>query len=134
MRIALPADAAEPMAESADGYRTLDGWLAQLSLAARVDRRGVVDADLVAPILEGDPTDLGPTLDAIARAVALAFGLRLRDLKSGTRRAVVAEGRDPATVRHACKAAEARLAADPGLAAACSALARGWGGERSGRE
>ncbi len=35
-------------------------------------------------------------------------------------------GRDPATVRHACKAAEARLAADPALAAACSALARGW--------
>ena len=158
LRIALPPDAAEPMAGSADGYRTLDGWLAQLSLAARVDRRGVVDADLVAPILEGDPTDLGPTLDAIARAVALAFGLRLRDLRSGTRRAVVAEGRhlamhlarrhtaasfraigdyfggrDPATVRHACKAAEARLAADPALAAACSALTRGWAGGRSGR-
>ena len=148
--IALPADVIEPMAESSDGYRTLDGWLAQLALSSRVERR-VPDADLVAPILEADPTGLGPGLDAIARAVAAAFGLRLRDLKSGTRRAVVAEGRhlamhlarlhtdaslraigdyfghrDPATVRHACKAAEARLAADPALAAACSALARGW--------
>jgi len=151
--IALPSDVVEPMAESSDGYRTLDGWLAQLALTSRVERRGV-DADLVAPILAADPTDLGPDLDAIARAVAAAFGLRLRDLKSETRRAVVAEGRhlamhlarlhtrasfraigayfggrDPATVRHACKAAEARLAADPALAAACSALARGWGAQ-----
>jgi len=149
--IALPAEVVEPMAESSDGYRTLDGWLAQMALTARVERHEV-DADLVGPILAADPTDLGPGLDAIARAVAVAFGLRLRDLKSDTRRAVVAEGRhlamhlarlytdasfraigayfggrDPATVRHACKAAEARLAADPALAAACSALARGWG-------
>jgi chromosomal replication initiator protein len=31
-------------------------------------------------------------------------------------------GRDPATVRHACKAAAARLATDPALAAAALAL------------
>ncbi len=31
-------------------------------------------------------------------------------------------GRDPATVRHACRAAAARLAADPALAAALAAL------------
>jgi len=148
--LALSAEVVEPMAEAADGYRTLDGWLAQLALSSKVDRRGL-DAALVAPILAGDPTDVGPTVDAIARAVAAAFGLRLREIRSPTRRAVVAEGRhlamhlarlhtraslraigdyfggrDPATVRHACKAAEARLAADPALAAACSALARGW--------
>ena len=34
--------------------------------------------------------------------------------------------RDPATVRHACKAAAARLAADPSLAAAAEALRRRW--------
>jgi chromosomal replication initiator protein len=34
--------------------------------------------------------------------------------------------RDPATVRHACRAAEARLAADPALAAAVDALRRRW--------
>jgi chromosomal replication initiator protein len=35
-------------------------------------------------------------------------------------------GRDPATVRHACRAAAARLAADPALAAAATALLRRW--------
>ena len=35
-------------------------------------------------------------------------------------------GRDPATVRHACRAAAARLAADPALAAVAAALRRRW--------
>ena len=88
--------------------------------------------------------------------MAEKFGLRLRDLRGPTRRAVVAEarhlamhlarlhtplsfraigdyfgGRDPATVRHACKAAADRLAADPALAAA-SAWPAGSGPEDSG--
>ncbi len=152
--LALPAESVEPLAGAADGYRTLDGWLAKLALTARVERRGA-DADLVAPLLAGDPVADGPTVEAIARAVAGAFGIPPRDLRAPTRRAVVAEarhlamhlarahtplsfraigayfgGRDPATVRHACQAAADRLEADPALAAACSALARGWGRSR----
>jgi chromosomal replication initiator protein len=41
-------------------------------------------------------------------------------------------GRDSATVRHACKAAAARLAADPALASASAALARRWSRDESG--
>ncbi len=148
-RLALPTEVIEPLAEAADGYRTLDGWLARLKLTARVGRREV-GPDLVESILAGDPIE-PPTLDEIARAVAAKFGLRVKDLRSSTRRAVVAEGRhlamylarlhtpasfraigdyfggrDPATVRHACQAAAARIAADPALLAASEALARGW--------
>jgi chromosomal replication initiator protein len=35
-------------------------------------------------------------------------------------------GRDPATVRHACKAATARLAADPALATLANHLSSRW--------
>ena len=155
--LALPSEVLEPMAESADGYRTLDGWLAQLVLSSRVERREVAP-DLVEAILAGDPVD-APTLDEIVRAVAEKFGLKVRDLRGSTRRAVVAEGRhlamylarrhtslsfraigahfggrDPATVRHACAAAAGRIAADPALLAACESLARGWGrGRGDGR-
>jgi chromosomal replication initiator protein len=149
-KLALPAEVLEPMAEAADGYRTLEGWLAQLELSSRVERRAFTP-DLVETILRGDPVG-GPTLDEIARAVAEKFGLKLRDLKGSTRRAIVAEGRhlamylarrhtslsfraigdyfggrDPATVRHACQATADRLLADPALLAASEALARGWG-------
>jgi chromosomal replication initiator protein len=148
--LALPAEVLEPLAGAADGYRTLDGWLAQLGLSSRVGRRELAP-DLVESILRGDPIG-GPTLDEIARAVAGKFGLGLRDLRGSTRRAVVAEGRhlamylarrhtplsfraigdyfggrDPATVRHACTVAAERVAADPALLAASEALARGWG-------
>jgi chromosomal replication initiator protein len=147
--LALPAEVLEPLAEAADGYRTLEGWLAQLELSSRIERRAVAP-DLVESILQGDPVE-GPTLEEIARAVAGKFGLTLRDLKGSTRRAVVAEGRhlamylarrhttlsfraigtyfgnrDPATVRHACAVAADRIASDPALLAVCSALARGW--------
>jgi chromosomal replication initiator protein len=149
--LALPAEVVEPLAEAAEGYRTLDGWLSQLDLAARVGRRQV-GPDLVGPILAGDPVGAGPSVEAVARAVAGRFGVPPRDLRGPSRRAVVAEarhlamhlarlhtrssfraigdyfgGRDPATVRHACRVAAERLAADPALAAACSAVARGWG-------
>ena len=91
------------------------------------------------------------TIDAIARAVADRFGVRLAVLRGPSRRASVVEarhlamhlarlhsgssfaaigtyfgGRDPATVRHACKAAVVRLDADPALAAAVATLGRGW--------
>jgi chromosomal replication initiator protein len=153
--LALPSDVLDAMAEAADGYRTLEGWLARVALSSRVDRRAI-GPELIETILESDPID-GPTLDEIARAVAERFGLKIRDLKGPTRRAVVAEGRhlamylarrhtsmsfraigayfgnrDPATVRHACTVAEARLNADPALLAAVVGLARGWGSATGG--
>jgi chromosomal replication initiator protein len=91
------------------------------------------------------------TVDAIARSVAARFGVRIRVLRGPSRRAAVAEarhlamhlarthtrssfaaigayfgGRDPATVRHACRAAEARINADPALAAVVAAIGQGW--------
>ncbi len=35
-------------------------------------------------------------------------------------------GRDPATVRHACRAAASRLASDPALASAADAIGAAW--------
>ena len=149
--LSLPIDAVEPMAGAADSYRTLDGWLARLALSARVERRGTLGADLVASILEADPVDAQPDLSSIARAVAGAMGVRVGDLRSDTRRSAVAEarhlaihlarthtdlsfraigayfgGRDPATVRHACRASADRIAADPALAAVVAALSEAW--------
>lgn len=156
--IGLAAGAVDSLAEAADGYRTLDGWLANLALAARVERRPL-DQGLVDPLLAEDATDPAVTLERIVRAVAAKFGVRPRDLRSSTRRQTVAEprhlamylarsltglsfqsigaafgGRDPATVRHACKAAAARLAADPALAAAVATLARSCQRGSTGQE
>jgi chromosomal replication initiator protein len=149
-KLNLSAEAVEALAGSADGYRTLDGWLVRLALTARVERRPI-DRHLVEPLIAGDAMPPGPTIDQVARAVASAFGVALRDLRSGSRRRSVAGprhlamhlareltglsypevgayfgGRDPATVRHACRSAAARLTADPALAAAAVALSRRW--------
>ena len=124
--MALTAEAVEALAEAADGYRTLDGWLARLALTARLERRPL-DRGLVAPFLADDASPPAPTIDQVARAVATQFGVTLRDLRATTRRKTVVEprhlamhlarsmtglsfqaigayfgGRDPATVRHAC--------------------------------
>jgi chromosomal replication initiator protein len=149
--LSLSAESAEALASAGDGYRTLDGWLTRLALSARVERRPI-DQTLVAPLIADDTVPDPLTIDRIARAVASGFGVRLRDLRSSSRRQSVAEprhlamflaredaglsfpaigayfgGRDPATVRHSCRTAAARLAADPGLAAAAATLRRGWG-------
>lgn len=153
--LTLAAEAVEGLAEAADGYRVLDGWLARLALEAKVERRPL-DHTLAAELLsEEAPLASGaPTLEQVARAVASRFGVTLKDLRSSSRRRNVAEprhlamhlarsltgqsfqaigkyfgGRDPATVRHACQAAAERLAADPALAAAASALRRTWRGD-----
>jgi chromosomal replication initiator protein len=152
--VPLAADAVERLAQSADGYRTLDGWLIRLALGSRLDpaTRGSrpssgthrLDPTETAAILDDETTLAASpvTIDEVARAVAARFGIRLRDLKGSSRRAAVAElrhlamhlsrlhtdasfavigryfgKRDPATVRHACKAAAERLKADPPLAA-----------------
>ena len=110
-------------------------------------------AAVVAALLaeEAELAAAGLTIEQVARAVAARFGVRLRDLRGPRRRPSVVEarhlamhlarlltglsfaaigayfgGRDPATVRHACKAAAERLAADPALAAAAAALRRRW--------
>ena len=115
--------------------------------------REPLDPETVAAILAEESllADPASTVDAIARAVAARFGVRLGVLRGPSRSASVVEarhlaihlartltgssfaaigtyfgGRDPATVRHACKAAADRINADPALAAVVAALARGW--------
>jgi chromosomal replication initiator protein len=171
--LALQAEAVETIAQAADGYRTLDGWLARLALETQLDRRqearggppggrgpqsrrsgsAPLDPQAVATVLAEETALAEPvaTVDAIARAVAERFGVRLALLRGPSRRASVVEarhlamhlarlhsgtsfaaigayfgGRDPATVRHACKAAVLRLDADAAHAAAVAALGRAW--------
>jgi chromosomal replication initiator protein len=143
------------LAEAADGYRTLEGWLARLELTARVERRAIDEALVAALFAEETPPCSAPadaaTLSQVVRAVAERFGVTLRELRGPTRRQVVAGprhlamhlarahtdlsfqaigayfgGRDPATVRYACRAAAARIAADPALAAVVAPLRRRW--------
>jgi chromosomal replication initiator protein len=183
--LALSAEAVESLAETADGYRTLDGWLARLALEARADQdqgtgsgpRGprapanaptrpsgsgpgrpgagavavALDLSTVTALL-GEETELAAsrlTIEQIARAVAARFGVRLSSLRGPGRQASVVEARhlamhlarlhtglsfatigayfgrrDPATVRHACKAAAERISVDPALAAAISHCGR----------
>jgi chromosomal replication initiator protein len=158
--LALSAEAVEALAEAGDGYRTLDGWLARLGLAGRLGRRPL-DRALVAALLAEDGEAAFPevTIEQVARAVAARFGVRLGDLRGDTRRRTIVEPRhlamhlaraltgrsfqaigtyfgrrDPATVRHACRAAAARLAADPALAAVAAALRRRWQAGEPGDE
>ena len=148
----LASGAVDALAEAADGYRTIDGWLARLALGTRLGR-GPLDSKAVDAFLRGDETAGAPEVDVdrVARAVAARFGLNLRDLRSSTRRQAVVGprhlamhlaraltgrsfarigayfgARDAATVRHACKMAETRLAADPALAAAAESIRLRW--------
>ena len=149
----LTAGAVDALTEAADGYRTIDGWLARLSLSARVNREPI-DADLASRLLAepgSSPTLTEISIDDIARAIAKRFGVSVREMRSASRRQTITGprhlamhlarsvtglsfsvvgayfgGRDPATVRHACKAAADRLAADPGLAAAFDAVHGRW--------
>ncbi len=156
--LALQAEAVERLAEAADGYRTLDGWLARLALEARLGLEGGTGARARGRSTprRSPPSwprrrywpDPAVPIDAIARAVAARFGVRLgaapRAQPAGVGRRGAAPGhapgpaltgssfaaigayfggRDPATVRHACQAAADRLAADPALAAVAAAIA-----------
>ncbi len=153
--LALSADAIESLAESADGYRTLDGWLVRLALNAGMDqpfqrgRSRPLDLLSVTAALQ-EETDIAATrltIEQIARAVALKFGVRVSALRGAGRSASIVEvrhlamhlarlhtdlsfaaigayfgGRDPATVRHACKVAASRLSANPALASTFGSL------------
>ena len=151
----LTADAVDTLAEAADGYRTIEGTLAKLALSGRVERKPL-DRTFVTQMLEGDsegsPAPGSVSIEAIAKAVASRFGVSVKDLRSASRRAALAAprhlamrlargrtglsyqaigayfgGRDPATVRHAIEAANARIEADPGLAAAVESLRKTLG-------
>lgn len=146
----LSAGAVDVLADAADGYRTLDGWLARIALAGRVgpDPLGITEIE---SILAEDGTTPSLSLDRIVKDVAARFGIRPSAIRSPARHASLVGprhlamhlareltplsfaaigayfgGRDAATVRHACRAAAARLDADPALGAAVSALRQRW--------
>jgi chromosomal replication initiator protein len=159
--LVLSAEAIESLAETADGYRTLDGWLARLALDVRTTPSGggkpgdpfaTVELQKVAEALQDETDEIGggPSIEQIAKEAAARFGVRLSALRGNGRQAAVVEARhlamhaarlytslsfaaigkyfgnrDPATVRHACKAAAARIEANPALAATLAALAHG---------
>ncbi len=178
--VRLEAESIEMLARSADGYRTIDGWVARLALeiqlrdasnrqtASKRGRRPTetanstdtriastsLDVAAVTSILADETAIAGTlnTVEAVAEAVATRFHVRLSSLRGPSRRASIAPirhlamhiarsqtgasfatigayfgGRDPATVRHACKAAADRIAADPSLAAAVAGIGRGDG-------
>jgi chromosomal replication initiator protein len=176
--VALQAEAVETLAQAADSYRPLEGWIARLAFEGRLNRvqesraggqgqhivRGsqrphlrpgseALDPHTVATILAEETLLAKPlvTVDVIARAVAARLNVRLSMLRGPSRRASVVTarhlamhlarvfagssfaaigtyfgGRDPATVRHACKAARLRLNANPTLAAAVATIDQGW--------
>ncbi len=149
--LSLTADALDALADAADGYRTLDGWLNRLALTARLERRPM-DRQLAETLLSEDPTPTtSASIEEITKAVAQRFGVRIRDLRSADRHpglvvprhlaiylsreltgasfAILGRHfgrRDPATIRHACRKAAERIADDPALAAVAEALARRW--------
>jgi chromosomal replication initiator protein len=144
----LSSSAVEAMAEEAPDYRALDGLLARVALDGRVGNRAL-DVDLVGEILsEGGPSPGdAASAEKIARVVAARFGVTLRDLRSSSRRQALVVPRhlaiwlvrrstglsfaaigsffghrDAATIRHACRAAQERLAKDPAMAAEVGAM------------
>jgi chromosomal replication initiator protein len=111
--VTLQAEAVERLAEAADGYRIIDGWIARLALEARLGpasrgrgargqetraQRGsarALDPETVASVLTEETLLAGPalTVDAIAGSVAARFGVRLGVLRGPSRRASVVEAR-----------------------------------------
>jgi chromosomal replication initiator protein len=112
-----------------------------------------LDSHTVGTILAEESLLAGPlvTIDVIARDVAAQFGVQLRMLRGPGRRASIVRarhiaiylartftgmsfgtigayfgGRDPATVRYACKVATQHLNADPILAATVASLEALW--------
>jgi chromosomal replication initiator protein len=146
----LSAEAVDALAEAADGYRTLDGWLALIALAGRVNP-GPLGVAEIESILAEDGATPSLSVEQIVKDVAAKFGIRPSAIRSSARHASLVGprhlamhlareltplsfaaigayfgGRDAASVRHACRAATARIDADPALAAAVSALRQRW--------
>ncbi|QDV37478.1 DnaA/Hda family protein [Tautonia plasticadhaerens] len=149
--VAMTAEAIDLLAEAADGYRTLEGWIARLELNARVDRRPIDRVMAAALLADDEATAPAASIAEISRAVASRFGLRVRDLRSSSRRAALVVprhlaillsreltrssfaslgaafgDRDPKSIRHACRAASIRIANDPAIASVAEAIRRKW--------
>jgi chromosomal replication initiator protein len=109
--VMLKAEAVEALAEAADGYRTLDGWISRLALEARLkwnegDRRAglnvpeacqalprcALDPHTVATILADEPLLARQllTINIVVRGVANRLGIRLSTLRG--------PGRQPSVV------------------------------------
>ena len=168
--LAFTAEVTESLAATADGYRTLDGWLTRLALQTKVkphsarvpghlpggNRTGstlaILDIQAMMAILREETELLTSrlTVEQITRAVAVQFGMHLSVLRGPGRHSSIVEarhlamhlarlhtglsftaigtyfgGRDPATVRHACKVTAERLDADPALAAIAASFGQG---------
>jgi chromosomal replication initiator protein len=145
--LTLSGDALESVVQAADGYRALHGLLVRLRLIARLDRKPI-DGRTVSSILDVAEQNVESlSVELIAKAVAAQFHIRLRDLRSPSRRANLVlprhlamylarqhsgrsfsaigkyfGGRDPASIRHACRMAAIRIEAEPALAALTAAL------------
>ncbi len=160
VRVGPVADAVEALAAAGDGYRTLDGWLARLALTGRIGQhRRPLEPSVVAALLEEEETVAAGARVTIEQVAGLrrcrALRVRLGDLRGSTRRQTIVAPRhlaislartvtgqsyraigsyfgrrDSATVRHACRAAAERLAADPALAAVAKASRRRWQRDR----
>lgn len=162
--ITFQAEAVEALAQAADGYRTLEGWLSRLAFETRltghdennsppghVQHSGhqppahrqalptVLDLFTVTKLLSDEAclTASLMTIDTIARDVARRFRIRLHVIRGPSRQPSTVQarhvamylartctgssfasigryfgGRDPATVRHACKMVIHYLATD----------------------
>ena len=112
--VALQSEAVETMAEAADSYRTIEGWLARLALEARLEHEQTnrqtgspltsagqhspahlrpvpFDSCQVATILADEKHLIEPLvgIDTITREVAGQFGIRVSLLRGPSRRALV---------------------------------------------
>lgn len=98
--LALAAQTIDWLAESADGFRTLEGWITQLATWARMDTRHragdpIEHAKAQALLAEGAELAALPTpdLEAIAHATAMRFKVSVRDLRGASRRRGLVEPR-----------------------------------------
>jgi chromosomal replication initiator protein len=149
-KLTLSASTVDSLVEVADGYRTLDGLLGRIALEGRVHPRPA-DREGINEILAEYRIKPSMGVARVARDVAQQFGISVRELRSGSRRAglVVPRhlaihlarnitglsygalgayfgARDAATVRHACSVSAKRLAADPALAVVAAILRKRW--------
>jgi chromosomal replication initiator protein len=109
--VALHAEAVEVLAQTADGYRTLEGWISRLALETRLKneqgraqerersshirqqsrryKSALLDLHTVTTILADEHLLAKPlvTIDVIARDVATRFGVQLRMMRGQSRRA-----------------------------------------------
>jgi chromosomal replication initiator protein len=111
--LSLTAEAVESLAETADGYRTLNGWLARLALEVRTghgrdaNERGprfksprasqlpTLDLAAVTTLLAEDTalTTPGLSIEQITRVVSTQFGVRRSALRGPGRQAAVVQAR-----------------------------------------